>query len=356
MNLKLASYKLSQATLAISLGLIVCPESAKSAETVINPNNQVIENKPVLLFESNPQKVEDLVALEEKSSDTVIVSSEEIKIIEQEQQPEIVASLEIDVQSIDVESVSTSESVSIPIKVENKNNKNIDDSVNIPVVPTVTEQVMIQQTEANPVVTLDNTESSSSSIASYSDQQSQVETIVSQKIEVVSPNKTNKQGRKKQSNTKEDFVSTVSIPIEQYDPTNSPSLEGFISPNIPKMNSPEPHLPEVTQKKSKGYVWPAKGVFTSGYGWRWGRMHRGIDIAAPIGTPIIAAADGKVVSAGWNSGGYGNLVKVKHFDGSITLYAHNSKIMVRNGQFVKQGQQIAKMGSTGFSTGHSLTF
>jgi murein DD-endopeptidase MepM/ murein hydrolase activator NlpD len=85
-------------------------------------------------------------------------------------------------------------------------------------------------------------------------------------------------------------------------------------------------------------------------------MHKGIDIAAPIGTPIVAAADGKVISAGWNSGGYGNLVKIKHFDGSITLYAHNSKILVRRGQWVKQGQQIAKMGSTGFSTGPHLHF
>jgi murein DD-endopeptidase MepM/ murein hydrolase activator NlpD len=90
---------------------------------------------------------------------------------------------------------------------------------------------------------------------------------------------------------------------------------------------------------------------TSGYGWRWGRMHRGIDIAGPVGTPIMAAASGVVVRSGWNSGGYGNLVDIRHADGSMTRYAHNSRLLVREGQQVRQGQQIAEMGSTGFSTG-----
>ncbi len=85
-------------------------------------------------------------------------------------------------------------------------------------------------------------------------------------------------------------------------------------------------------------------------------MHKGIDIAGPVGTPIIAAAPGEVIHAGWNSGGYGNLVKVKHSDGSVTIYAHNSRILVRRGEIVRQGQQIAKMGSTGFSTGPHLHF
>jgi murein DD-endopeptidase MepM/ murein hydrolase activator NlpD len=80
-------------------------------------------------------------------------------------------------------------------------------------------------------------------------------------------------------------------------------------------------------------------------------MHRGIDIAAPVGTPIFAAAAGVVISAGWNSGGYGYLVKIQHSDGSVTLYAHNNRIVVREGQTVAQGQQIADMGSTGYSTG-----
>lgn len=104
------------------------------------------------------------------------------------------------------------------------------------------------------------------------------------------------------------------------------------------------------------FITPMKGVFTSPYGWRWGRMHRGVDIAAPIGTPIIASADGVVIGAGWNSGGYGNLVELRHNNGWETIYAHTSKMLVKNGQRVKQGQVIALCGSTGDSTGPHLHF
>ena len=97
------------------------------------------------------------------------------------------------------------------------------------------------------------------------------------------------------------------------------------------------------------------GVLTSGYGWRWGRLHRGIDIAAPIGTPVLAAASGVVVGAGWHSG-YGNLIKIEHLDGSVTLYGHTNKILVTHDQKVEQGQQIAEMGNTGNSTGSHLHF
>ncbi|MBH8571848.1 peptidoglycan DD-metalloendopeptidase family protein [Nostocaceae cyanobacterium CENA369] len=99
------------------------------------------------------------------------------------------------------------------------------------------------------------------------------------------------------------------------------------------------------------YIWPAKGVMTSGYGWRWGRMHKGIDVANATGTPVYASSDGVIQAAGWNKGGYGNLVDIRHADGSMTRYGHNSKILVRIGQQVHQGQTIALMGSTGFSTG-----
>jgi murein DD-endopeptidase MepM/ murein hydrolase activator NlpD len=105
-----------------------------------------------------------------------------------------------------------------------------------------------------------------------------------------------------------------------------------------------------------GYSWPAAGKLTSRFGRRWGRMHKGIDIAGPVGTPINAAADGTVISAGWNSGGYGNLVEVKHSDGTTTRYGHNSRLSVSVGQTVRQGQQVAEMGSTGHSTGSHLHF
>lgn len=104
------------------------------------------------------------------------------------------------------------------------------------------------------------------------------------------------------------------------------------------------------------WIWPAKGVFTSGYGWRWGRMHKGIDVANNVGTPIVAARDGRVSYAGWHDGGYGYLVEITHQDGSRSLYAHNSRILVRTGEVVAQGQPISQMGSTGRSTGPHLHF
>jgi murein DD-endopeptidase MepM/ murein hydrolase activator NlpD len=104
------------------------------------------------------------------------------------------------------------------------------------------------------------------------------------------------------------------------------------------------------------YILPAKGEFTSEYGWRWGRMHRGIDIAGPVGTPVIAAASGKVITAGWDESGFGNRIEIEHPDGTVTLYGHNSKIVTRVGATVRQGQQIAEMGSTGHSTGSHLHF
>ncbi|MEA5597993.1 peptidoglycan DD-metalloendopeptidase family protein [Rivularia sp. UHCC 0363] len=132
-----------------------------------------------------------------------------------------------------------------------------------------------------------------------------------------------------------------------------------VSPQLPPLAAVDRYLPKMIDESippSKGYIWPAKGVFTSGYGPRWGRMHRGIDVAAPVGTPIHAAADGVVISAGWNRGGYGNLVDIRHPDGTVTRYAHNSKLVVTKGQEVHQGQQISLMGSTGFSTGPHLHF
>jgi murein DD-endopeptidase MepM/ murein hydrolase activator NlpD len=143
------------------------------------------------------------------------------------------------------------------------------------------------------------------------------------------------------------------------DPTEAlQSLRGRqVSPELPPLGAADMYLPKPgSSAPFTGYIWPAKGVLSSGYGWRWGRMHRGIDVAAPVGTPIFAAASGVIVRAGWNSGGYGNLVDIRHPDGSLTRYAHNNRILVRAGQEVEQGQHIAEMGSTGFSTGPHLHF
>ena len=85
---------------------------------------------------------------------------------------------------------------------------------------------------------------------------------------------------------------------------------------------------------------------TSGFGWRWGRMHEGIDIGVPEGTPVHAAAAGTVIYAGWMSG-YGNIVVIDHGNGLATAYAHNSQLIVGQGATVGQGLLIALSGSTG---------
>jgi murein DD-endopeptidase MepM/ murein hydrolase activator NlpD len=127
--------------------------------------------------------------------------------------------------------------------------------------------------------------------------------------------------------------------------------------DLPSLASADQFLPSTLQGGGfQKYIWPARGTFTSGFGYRWGRMHKGIDIAAPVGTPVVAAAAGVVASAGWNEGGYGNLVEVRHPDGSLTIYAHNSRITTRVGAIVNQGELIAQMGSTGRSTGPHTHF
>lgn len=110
-----------------------------------------------------------------------------------------------------------------------------------------------------------------------------------------------------------------------------------------------------------GLLWPTSGRAGSGYGQRthpiFGtrRMHTGVDISGPTGQPIIAAAPGKVVSAGWR-GGYGMAVVIDHGGGLATLYAHQSRLDVSDDQVVEAGQRIGAIGSTGQSTGPHLHF
>lgn len=151
------------------------------------------------------------------------------------------------------------------------------------------------------------------------------------------------------------LLGTRPEPITPTEELLEPSLGSPLSAELPPLAAASFYLPEVPPTMN-GYIWPAEGTFTSGYGWRWGRMHYGIDIAGPVGTPILAAAEGIVITAEWHMGGYGNLVEIEHLDGSITLYAHNHRILVSEGDRVQAGQAIAQMGSTGFSTGPHLHF
>ncbi|UXU74879.1 MULTISPECIES: M23 family metallopeptidase [unclassified Paracoccus (in: a-proteobacteria)] len=95
--------------------------------------------------------------------------------------------------------------------------------------------------------------------------------------------------------------------------------------------------------------------FTSPFGRRWGRAHEGIDLAAPVGTPIHSTAEGTVIFAGWQRG-YGNLIKIQHALGVETRYGHLSKIRVKVGQKVSRGTRIGDMGNTGRSTGSHLHY
>ncbi len=104
-----------------------------------------------------------------------------------------------------------------------------------------------------------------------------------------------------------------------------------------------------------GLVWPVSGPITSPFGWRWGRMHQGIDIGASTGTPIHAAAAGTVIYCGWEEG-YGNFVVLDHGGNLATAYGHQSAIAVTCGESVAQGQVIGYVGCTGHCTGPHLHF
>jgi murein DD-endopeptidase MepM/ murein hydrolase activator NlpD len=102
-------------------------------------------------------------------------------------------------------------------------------------------------------------------------------------------------------------------------------------------------------------AWPLKGVLYGRYGVRAGRRHDGIDIAAPEGTVVTAAAAGTVIYAGEQSG-YGSIVILKHDGGLVTLYAHASRLLVEEGARVRRGDPVAKVGQTGRTTGPHLHF
>ncbi len=106
---------------------------------------------------------------------------------------------------------------------------------------------------------------------------------------------------------------------------------------------------------ASGFVWPVSGPVVSPFGMRWGRLHEGIDIAAPTGVPIAAAAAGTVIYAGWIDG-YGNIVVLDHGGGLATAYAHESSVTVSEGEQVAQGQTVGYVGCTGHCFGPHLHF
>ncbi len=119
----------------------------------------------------------------------------------------------------------------------------------------------------------------------------------------------------------------------------------------------KPVKQKIDKNKKVSLAWPlGKGVLSSGFGKRSGRLHKGIDIAVKPGTPIQAAAGGTVIYSDNKQSGYGNLVILRHDNGWVTVYAHNKRNLVDEGDVVRQGAPIAEVGNTGRSTGPHLHF
>lgn len=144
----------------------------------------------------------------------------------------------------------------------------------------------------------------------------------------------------------------------------NPSLERDSTfPNQPDIHLSKPRGPLKASygesfpqtHQSSRFIWPLQGVVSSEYGRRWGTFHNGIDIRAPFGARIKAAKSGKVIYSG-HEDGYGNVVILYHGRGLSTVYAHASKLIVRKGERVQKGKTIARVGSTGRSTGSHLHF
>ncbi len=126
-----------------------------------------------------------------------------------------------------------------------------------------------------------------------------------------------------------------------------------VTPSLKKA-SLDRKIPSI--KKKGFFSWPLKGTLTSSYGIRKNQKHDGIDIAAQKGSAIYAAASGKVIFSGWGPTGYGKMVIIKHKQKWVTVYAHNSKNLVKKNHRVKKGEKVALVGTTGRTTGPHLHF
>jgi murein DD-endopeptidase MepM/ murein hydrolase activator NlpD len=151
-------------------------------------------------------------------------------------------------------------------------------------------------------------------------------------------------------------VSLASLSAEERaDASELDSLLRVSAELAAKIQAAQSHSTVQRSVSAAGLIWPVNAPITSPFGPRWGRMHEGIDLGAAYGTPIVAAAAGTVIYAGW-LGGYGNLVVIDHGGGLATAYGHQAEIAVGDSEQVGQGQTIGYVGSTGHSTGPHLHF
>jgi murein DD-endopeptidase MepM/ murein hydrolase activator NlpD len=146
------------------------------------------------------------------------------------------------------------------------------------------------------------------------------------------------------------------LAAERMDARASRDRRPLPAPPPPPPPPPAPVVaPPPPPPPPPSHVRPGTGRLTSGYGSRWGRLHAGIDLAAGVGAPISAVAAGTVVQAG-SEGGYGRAVRLQHDDGTVSVYAHMSELLVSAGQRVTAGTYLGLEGSSGNSTGPHLHF
>ncbi len=150
------------------------------------------------------------------------------------------------------------------------------------------------------------------------------------------------------------------VSIMRYNGVSHPVVKGRLWIYIPKKGVYRyyrilPHKLSDYYYGKRGFLVPVDGRITSLFGPRWGRLHYGLDIAAPVGTIIRAADSGIVDIAGWVRG-YGRLVRINHQNGFFTYYGHCSKLLVKVGDKVEKGEEIALVGATGRATGPHLHF
>ena len=125
----------------------------------------------------------------------------------------------------------------------------------------------------------------------------------------------------------------------------------------PPKHAPPPALTTVPEQYSGSMRWPLDAyIVSSEYGERWGKLHKGMDMAAHVGEPVYAIADGEVIYAGDGLRGYGNVVILRHDRKTSSLYAHNSELKVKQGDQVTKGTLVALLGNTGHSTGPHVHF
>ena len=143
----------------------------------------------------------------------------------------------------------------------------------------------------------------------------------------------------------------MGVPVTRPDNNYTTTSSNHTTTTLPKSPLPSPPTP------SGNFIWPAQGRIISTFGPKDGGLHNdGVNISVPNGTPVHAAQNGVVAYAGNELKGYGNLLLVRHADGWMTAYAHNSKLLVKRGDTVKRGQTISLAGSTGSVTQPQIHF